>query len=131
MPRARLPQVASTLLMVVVAALALLGAGARGVASPATASLWPASEWRDQPAIEAQERPPAGEARERESLRIVSVGASTLRHATNSGASIATAARACGPARAAAERRWCDVVQCRRLGGAHVLHFATPPPAHG
>jgi hypothetical protein len=24
--------------------------------------------------------------------------------------------------------RWCDLTQCRRLGGALVLGFATPPP---
>lgn len=30
---------------------------------------------------------------------------------------------------AAAARGWCDVVQCRRLGGAHILGFATPPPS--
>lgn len=23
---------------------------------------------------------------------------------------------------------WCDVVQCRRLAGVHLLDFATPPP---
>jgi hypothetical protein len=27
--------------------------------------------------------------------------------------------------------RWCDVVQCRRLAGAQLLRYATPPPARG
>jgi hypothetical protein len=25
--------------------------------------------------------------------------------------------------------RWCDVVQCRRLGGVRLLGYATPPPS--
>lgn len=27
--------------------------------------------------------------------------------------------------------RWCDVVQCRRVSGAQLLRYATPPPARG
>ncbi|HEU4629115.1 MAG TPA: hypothetical protein VFS08_05195 [Gemmatimonadaceae bacterium] len=35
-------------------------------------------------------------------------------------------------ARAADDRtRWCDVVQCRRVSGARLLRYATPPPVRG
>lgn len=131
MPRVRVLLLARAVLLVVGVALTALGVGPRGDEAAASATPRAAAAWREPPAIEAREALPAGEAREGEQLRVVSVGVSTPRRAPDPTTCHAAALRASSRARDGAAPRWCDVVQCRRLGGARLLGFATPPPAHG
>lgn len=85
----------------------------------------------EQPSIEAREGLPAADLREGEQVRVVATSVASTVRPPDAGHSLL--AQCVAPARhlGAASHRWCDVVQCRRLSGALLLRFATPPPAHG
>lgn len=78
--------------------------------------------------IESREAMPADHVKTGEQLPMVSVEVRSVLRAPVSGAALS--ARAPSHGLGADGLRWCDVIQCRRLGGALLLGFATPPPTH-
>ncbi len=82
---------------------------------------------RDQSTIESRNHLPTDHLKTGEQVEVLSAELrSNVRAPVVTGcASAGTRATHC-PGSAAL--RWCDVVQCRRIGGAMMLGFSTPPP---
>jgi hypothetical protein len=107
-------------------ALTALGTAAQVLHAhtPATQSL----ARLEQPTIESHGELPTDRLKTGEQVEIVTVEMRSVVRAPVSSSS-ALAKRAPSDYLRADALRWCDVVQCRRLGGAMLLGFATPPPA--
>lgn len=82
----------------------------------------------EQSIIESSDAPPTDDARAAEQLQLVSTGVRSVVRAALSGVGLMLTVRQTTSWLHGDAPRWCDVVQCRRLGGAMVLSFATPPP---
>jgi hypothetical protein len=82
----------------------------------------------EQPTIEAHGDLPTDRLKTGEQVEIVSVEMRSVVRAPTAG-SAAHAGQAPSDSHGADAQRWCDVIQCRRLGGCMLLDFATPPPA--
>ena len=80
------------------------------------------------PVIGEHSAPPSETARDGEAVRLVSIPvAARVRPPADAGPP-RDARRRSGTAYAAPHDRWCDVTQCRRVGGIRLLGYATPPP---
>lgn len=78
--------------------------------------------------IESREGLPADHIRTGEQVQLVSVEVRSVVCPPVAGSEFARRAHAPADCLGADTLRWCDVIQCRRLGGALLLGFATPPP---
>ena len=110
---------------------ALLAAGvlaltALGTAAPLVHGA-DASVPREQATIESQNHLPTDHLKTGEQVELVSAEprSSVPAPVANSCTAERERSRDCRQSDAS---RWCDVVQCRRIGGAMMLGFATPPP---
>ncbi len=84
----------------------------------------------EQPVIESSNAPPADDVRAGEQLQVVSTGVRSVVRAPANGSGAVALESPPSSVLLGDVLRWCDVVQCRRLGGAMLLGFATPPPTH-
>jgi hypothetical protein len=114
--------------LVVVIVLALSALASTADASDAGALGVDGVPPQEQPTIEAREVHFHEALRAGEQVRLVSSGAPSDVRPPASGDAPATAAQARCAHRCADAMRWFDVVQCRRLDGALLLGYATPPP---
>jgi len=83
-----------------------------------------------QSTIEPRNALPADDLRGGEQVELVSIEVRSAPRPPTAGSSLAASRSVPGGAPHADPLRWCDVVQCRRLSGALLLGFATPPPTH-
>ncbi len=109
-------------------ALAAPGSGAR--AEQAHLPEQKRSALREQSTIRSRDALPADDMKGGEQVELVSIELRSVHRPADAGSSPATARSAPSDCLTADALRWCDVVQCRRLSGALLLGFATPPPAY-
>ena len=119
------------LLLLAVLCLAWPAADAAAAAGPSAAVEATNAATGGGPTIEADLAPYSDAARAAEGAEVLTVVATVL---VTTGASAEHAARGARPGFAPPALwavTWCDVVQCRRSGGAELLRYATPPPTGG
>ncbi len=111
--------------LLVVGGLALTALGAAAQVLHAQTPDSQPSVRLEQPTIESHGELPANRLKTGEQVEMVSVEMRSVVRAPTAGPS---AERAPANGHHKSALRWSDVVQCRRLGGAMLLGFATPPP---